>query len=909
MMRHVGLCLVLFVTVGCTDKDDDTGEEIEATGPVLSHEQPVGPFQEEQSVTLSVTAEDEDGVVGVTLYHRVQGYSTWEVDYMDNGEGDEWSATLDGGEVKSPGLEYYFKGIDNSNYQAISFLPEGGQSEPYGLEVQVIGEMLPYLEDFEGSTSGLLTELGWSGRADGFGGYEWSLTESDSVSGTHSVFHRRGPEGLAAFKDWLVSPALDFSATPEVQVTWQEIGRYTETTTHSLWISTTNADPGAGGFVQVTALEAPAEGEWSRRPVVDLSEWGEEPVVYLAWLYEGQHADDWTIDDIAVSALAPDLHLVDFDWQPNPLDPGESGELLVTLENRSPKAAESVMVEAIVDALDATVEGPVSAGGLEAGAEITVNVPITVAADYDDDSYLNLGLEVSEGEALWTFEERMIVGQSSSATIGFQLFEPGVVTARLGVGDPESPDMSVVAFTGSYDADMLYAETIDITEYAAYLPPEASNRWWVEIESTGWGILDQFDIDAGGTLHQGQEIGFFYEADAARFYLPRPPNPTVNGSSTAPMPVSPGDTVAWTLTLNNKGAATTGQTTVTVTTVDSAVTITDPGPFEIAATGWASGAGATLNLEFTVDGTKKDSLPVVFDLLIEDEVESFERTAEVEVPFPVLVVTGVLVDDWSFGDNDGLLDPSEEAALEIYVTNVGGKSSFSTVSCTLTQTGGVATVSLSSDTASYGVLSSEETDDEDGFELEVTSGSAGDDIQFLLSCFDGTETYDLPFEIVLGVAPWQYITTVRDSGVDAIGGYSFDLLDGLYRSDGTTLDIILNSATAYDAATLFVEGWATSSGADYTYYQFVIQAGSANVRGYDGTFTALSTPTITYLDSDSVQMSIDLTTLGLNLDSLTIGFASGFCGGSDYYCDHYPDGWGDPYNSGFYTGSWVTMAW
>ena len=206
-------------------------------------------------------------------------------------------------------------------------------------------------------------------------------------------------------------------------------------------------------------------------------------------------------------------------------------------------------------------------------------------------------------------------------------------------------------------------------------------------------------------------------------------------------------------------------------------------------------------------------------------------------------------------------------------------------------------------------MSPGETEDEDGFEVEVTSGSLGDDLQLRLTCSDGTETYEADFELTLGSPPWNTISTVRDSGADAVGGYAFDLLDGKYRCDGTTLDILIGSSTAYDPASVFVEAWALSTGADYVWYQFVLQGATGKVRGYDGKFIDLSSPAITYISATELMFSVDIASLGLKQDSISLGFGAGFCGGGDYYCDHYPDAWGDPYISGLNTTEWFELNW
>ena len=74
-------------------------------------------------------------------------------------------------------------------------------------------------------------------------------------------------------------------------------------------------------------------------------------------------------------------------------------------------------------------------------------------------------------------------------------------------------------------------------------------------------------------------------------------------------------------------------------------------------------------------------------------------------------------------------------------------------------------------------------------------------------------------------------------------------------------------------------------------------------------FTRLSTPTVSYPDDHTIAISADVASMGLAIDLVDIGFAAGFCGGSDYYCDHFPDGWGDPYNYGMVTTLWFPLEW
>ena len=88
-------------------------------------------------------------MASVTLYYRTSGLSAWEVDGDPDEAEEQWTASLDGADIMAPGLEYYFKGIDDSPFQALTLLPEGAPSAPFELPVQVVGTAIPFVEDFE----------------------------------------------------------------------------------------------------------------------------------------------------------------------------------------------------------------------------------------------------------------------------------------------------------------------------------------------------------------------------------------------------------------------------------------------------------------------------------------------------------------------------------------------------------------------------------------------------------------------------------------------------------------------------------------------------------------------------------------------------------------------------------------
>ena len=100
-----------------------------------------------------------------------------------------------------------------------------------------------------------------------------------------------------------------------------------------------------------------------------------------------------------------------------------------------------------------------------------------------------------------------------------------------------------------------------------------------------------------------------------------------------------------------------------------------------------------------------------------------------------------------------------------------------------------------------------------------------------------------------------------------------------------------------------------SPGAPYDWYQVVAQSGVGTLRGYDATFgfTTLGTLGVTDVSPTMAQIDVDLSLVGFVVDTADIGFAAGFCP-STFYCDHYPNGWGDPY-SGMSSSLWFPIQW
>jgi hypothetical protein len=898
--------LLLLALAGCNKDPEDTDTDAPEVneGPVLEHT-PVASGTAGVAIPITVTATDENGVDKVALFFRQPDQAAWDTQILTK-SGDVFTGEIPASDVVAPQIEYYFRAQDASDQHAASYYPEDGASAPVIVPIDVVGKSLPYVQDFD--TADIIYDLEWDAKSAGFPGYLWEIDVTKGHSGDQSVGHRRGVDGLDPLDDWLISPPLDFSTLTQIEVSWWEYGDYSDLADHSLWISTTSDDPTEGGFELVAELPGATEDAWGPSAVYDLSAWAGSDAVWLAWHYEGDFTDAWYIDDVTVRELGADLHGTGFGWSPDPVQPGETTTLTLDVENRTTVASGPITVSWTVDPAYASFVTPTTHSAVDATGTASWSTDLTIDPTFPDNSYLPVTIEATDGSRTWTWDQQITVGLPSTAHIVLEHDLDGMLEVVLGAGDPDAPTFQTPVTVQVETAGELTFD-IDVTDQFDLLPPApGENRWWVRVLSASTGQLTSFVIDWDGQSYASDDLGVWTVDTEEIFYLPRPPEPQIVSSSTSVSRVAPGDTVDWSVTLQNAGAPTFGVTTVTLTTSDPDATVLTPDPVQLAdAAGWAEGASATADFQVAVAADHYDSTPIQFELLVQDELESWVLTDEIAVPWPLLRVTGVIVDDWATGDDDGLLDDGEKVYLEIDLTNLGDLDTFGSVTCTLSQSGGAASSTIHVASGSFGLLPAGSTKDEDNFQI-TPSGSVGDDLDMLLSCVDTTGfTYEASFGLVIGEPPWLWISPVDDDCGDA-GGYELDLKNGRYRSDGSTLEIEIESCTPFDPTTAFLESWAAPTGADYWYYQLVVQSGVAKLRGYDGAFVTISTPTVSIPDDTHLVVTLDLTTMGLRSDSLPMGFASGFCGGDDVYCDHLPDGWGYPY-SVWDPGLFTTLSW
>ena len=198
------LGIILFVA--CNDKIVDSGVEINL-GPEITFDDSALPvLSSGDSLTLSVTAEDSDGVAEVKLY-RQTGAQFWENVVMSETD-NQYISTIE--TVTVPGIDFYFRATDSGNPIAYSLLPTDGAEVPFSIPVNPVALTLPFEEDFEleeGQSS--LLDRDWWTPSDGRDTFAFALSQSQSQSGQLSVFHPRGSSDVPEMGDWLISPPLN----------------------------------------------------------------------------------------------------------------------------------------------------------------------------------------------------------------------------------------------------------------------------------------------------------------------------------------------------------------------------------------------------------------------------------------------------------------------------------------------------------------------------------------------------------------------------------------------------------------------------------------------------------------------------------------------------------------------------
>jgi hypothetical protein len=600
-------------------------------------------------------------------------------------------------------------------------------------------------------------------------------------------------------------------------------------------------------------------------------------------------------------------------WLASPVYPGQDAELVIDVVNGLDLGCDGVTASLAFPEGGATAEtSEFDFGDLEGGGALAASTGVTIDSDWPENSYLPVQLELTDGVDTWTLEEDLVIGLTSEIRVNLDVDSEGVVQILVGVGDPDAPEWTLDLAAESLEPGR-YRYKADLTDQHAMLPPgPGPDRWFVEIDATGTGSVTDFEIDFGDITYSATILPAWWGDEPVIGWLPEPPEPTLTVATPTPSTLAPGDTVQLRLTLRNEGADSSGAVSVTLSSIDADVSILDGGPQDVATGTWVANSSWTQSqpFRFEISAGHLDSSPVNLLLTVSDDVESWELPLSLDVPWVVIKATSIVIDDASGGNGDGLLDAGETAILEIELTNVGDLDADGFVEALL-----VAEPSSTADFAldvSEDTLTSLDVDRSRTAEFQVTvnaGATAGETLELRIDNTDDSATYTTPISLALGEPPWLSASSVDDERGDA-NGYTFDLVNVLYRSDGENLELSFQSAEPFDTATAFVEMWAVATSGDYGFYRMAMQSGKASLEGYDNGFVDLAEPTVVFTSSTEVKISWPLSEMDGDLNSLQVGFGAGWCTvETESFCDHFPDGWGYYYHDTYNTSEFFNLRW
>ncbi len=151
----------------------------------------------------------------------------------------------------------------------------------------------PWIEDFEGED---FPPENWSHYALGDAGM-WELDDSQA-------FHDFTSQGQEA-NSWLVTPQIQLPEDEGLLLTFMERNQFmTEYGYSGLWLSTGSGNPAHGQFVELYESDENIGITNPQEALLNLSDYAGH-VVYLAFVYQGDYAHRWWVDDVMVD-FAPD---------------------------------------------------------------------------------------------------------------------------------------------------------------------------------------------------------------------------------------------------------------------------------------------------------------------------------------------------------------------------------------------------------------------------------------------------------------------------------------------------------------------------------------------------------------------------------------------------------------------------
>lgn len=878
-------------------------------------------------VTVEATITDPSGVAFGALYYRAVGVDYWASAAFTLVSGDLYRAVVPGAFVGEAGVDYYVEATDRSPNRNVGRFPSAGPVAPLYFSTLSDAQSFPFRASFEPETptSGrwLLGETGWTGYVMGFNDLQnWVLSDRTAADGVYAATHFHGtPYQTAPFEDWLVSPPVDLSLATTVDLSWWELVDHPEYATHRLMVSTTSPDPALGGYEEVLSpLPAAAGGVWSPSPHVDLSAWAGEPQVFIAFVYEGLWADDWTLDEVHLQAHGPDLHLGAANFDPaEGIRPGQTATLTLDVSNQGLASSGPLTVTVSAAEAGVSVDGPLVVEAVPPAGNTTVG-PFTVSVDasHPDHTWIPLAVTLSDGTSTFSGEARLKVGRPPMAFVQITHTFENDIELALGYTQGEAEVFrQVIQSDGGANASGIFTWEVDLWEQRGALPPNISDqRWFVDVgdDSLGnTGTLDSFYIAWGEDVYAAEGLPRAIPDDAStlRMSIPGRAELELATLTVEPAVVGPGDAVSMTVSVYNlsapprgalRGRVFTGEADVTGLTTDEIAFTYSP----LDGTGGKFGlAVGTSPFTFTVSEAHQDSADLAFTLVLTDGVDTWTLPLAIPVPYPVLADPAVIVadDEVEGAFEDYALTPYETTALRVLAFNRGALPTFGPVEVTVevVDDGGTGIT-----VPTEPILLTPEAGSRDSsgglvpggraktalIPVTLAGGTLESRVSLAFTLSDGTLSHRVERSFLMLDAPRNNLLSTPDAVGDA--GAGVDLVDGGFQMRGTVLSMRWRSATPIDPSDLLLMSFVNTS-ADYRYALVWVYGEAALFRwvatGAAGYWSKnLFTPETLRaypVDATSFELTVDLAELGMAGRDLWGGAVAGLC--EDGTCDYAPD--------------------
>jgi hypothetical protein len=616
-------------------------------------------------------------------------------------------------------------------------------------------------------------------------------------------------------------PCLDLTEAHDgLVIQYWEYTRWPESVgTHSLEVALDEADPEAAAYTEVKSLTVWADEYWTKHTVVvpPTSSLIGKAKVYFAFRYVGESADDWFLDQIAAR---PPQAVLEATAQatPNPVMPGTSGvAVTVTLQNVGEGASEALTGTVSTSASGITITSDTASfAPCLPGQVVVASTPflLDVASDHPVGP-LPLTVHLSNGSSVAT---EIYVGERATAHIVVSLSGAtweSDITIRLGVGDPGAPLWRGDNIAGTASSGGTFTYPVDLAAQlaAGYLPPSRSLPWFLEVYQNWDGnfSVTDFTILYNSASYKAAGLPFSVPAFATDYViLPDGPRPIVDGITTVPERVQPGNPgVTLTVRLRNDGAPTEGALSGTLAPSDAATSAavagldtTTPRQFTSAPLGTGQTATNATVWTFDVSSSHTDGKPLNFTLSLTDTVTTWPLAVHVPVPW-----AGVTVASWSTAsataNANWLPDPGETVDLNLVVTNNGDAPTAAQVTGTLsynTASTAPATVDDGSNTATFGPGPLAPGDMEScsvSYRIHVdASAQAHRTVLLDLALTDGITTWPSTVAVPL------FAHLGDDPAGDASSYAKIDLRHAYFHAEGGTLQVHVQGTAPFDAAAM-----------------------------------------------------------------------------------------------------------